>query len=103
MRPQRESRWRQFLRFGRGQYRKAFSGKTGAYVLADLRNYCQCKPGQLQWEYLERESRTDPEAYKEHMARARVYHRIRRFVELSEDEIDAAEENIAAMGGEQDG
>ncbi len=66
--------------------------------MADLRTFCQCKPAQLEWEYLEREMRNDPAAYAEHMARARVFFRMRRFLDLSDDEIDNAEKQIGEVG-----
>ncbi len=94
---------RRFLGWGRGQYREALGGPAGTYVMADLRSFCQCKAEQLDWEYLEREARNDPAAYAEHMARARVYFRMRRFLDMTDAQIDAAEQNIAEMGGGLDG
>lgn len=94
---------RRVLGFGRYHYQQALGGDSGQYVMADLRVFCQCKPPQLDWEHLERELRSDPDAYKEHMARARVYFRMRGFLDLTDAQIDAAEENIEEMGGGIDG
>lgn len=91
--------WREVLRFGVTKYRETFSGPSAAYVLADLREYCQCKPAQLEWQVLEKEAREEPDAWKEHMARARVYFRIRRFLDTTDAQIDAAAEHMEEVQG----
>lgn len=101
--PRRRSLWspRDTLEFGRHHYRAVFSqaGPSAAYVLADLRSYARARPEQIDAEVLEREVRENPAEFAEHMARVRFYRRIRRFLDVTDAEIDAAEEDIAEMQG----
>ena len=89
--------FRDLMRFGRAKYREVFKGEAGAYVLSDLRNWAKAKPEQLEPEALYEEFLTSERQFIQHMERVRFYQRIRKFLELRDEEIDRAERRIAEI------
>lgn len=89
--------FRDLMRFGRRQYREVFRGEAGAFVLSDLRCWARAKPEQVTPEALYEEFLASERQFIQHMERVRMYGRIRRFLDLSDEEIDRAEQRIAEI------
>lgn len=96
--------------FGRSVFREVFEGEAGAFAMADLRRYTGAKGPHV---YCAPDGRiflaldhphfavtTSAEQRGENLGRLRVYERLQRFVRMTDEQIEAAEqEAVARVGG----
>ena len=89
---------RGLFRFGRKAYQECFedTGKSGKAVLADLRNFCRAREGQLDIEVVMGEER---DMQLIHLGRVQVYRRITKMLSLTDEQIDAMERQLTEIGG----
>ncbi len=79
------------LRFGRRIFRETFETSSGRMVLAHLRRFC----GE---EALQSAFDTDPLAIARNVGRQEVFREIRRFLGITDEQIDEAARRAAEAG-----
>lgn len=87
----------------RRRYREVFGPKppspqSGAEVLAHLREYARAAPEQTDCLAMHAELLANPDEYREHVARVRMYRAIESALEITEEQVEHAASRLQELG-----
>lgn len=94
---------RNALAHWRRRYREVFGPKppnpaSGAEVLAHLREYARAAPEQTDCLVMHAELLANPDEYREHVARVRMYRAIASALEITEKDVENADQRLRELG-----
>jgi hypothetical protein len=94
---------RNALSHWRMRYRAVFGSavpdpRSGAEVLAHLRDYARAAPEQIDVLAMDAERKANLEAYLEHVARVRMYRQLQGVLAITDDQIEAADQRLREIG-----